>query len=325
MITVEITKHWFQNLSGIPLAQSDILISSRFKSPGMQNAGSKNIFYFIITSLIISSATFGQHVDNSKSIIGKVIDKSSGEVIKYASISINKREIGTVADSTGVFELPVHFPSDTVKVSSIGYYQTFLPVNSLTYRDTILIELQKKEALLNEVIVSSFRKKAIYGRNKKSGIIQVTFNPKRNSIKDNLGNEIGTTISPKKPTFRLHNFNFFISSNSFEALRFRVNIYSVNEDKLPDSLLQNENIIYDVPSKSTGWQRVDLEKLNLIFSQPIIISLEWISSNPDNGNKSGIIIPGVVSIGNNTFIRNSSQGIWSKNKVSVSFYATISQ
>jgi len=56
-------------------------------------------------------------------VVGTVKDSETKKPIPYVNIGIVKKNIGTVSDSEGKFDLkfPMTLENDTIKLSSIGY------------------------------------------------------------------------------------------------------------------------------------------------------------------------------------------------------------
>jgi hypothetical protein len=73
--------------------------------------------------------------ENTKLIIfrGKVIDRQEKEVLPYSNISVLKRNLGTISNIDGEFELkiPGSMINDTIVVSCLGYKQFRLAVNAV--------------------------------------------------------------------------------------------------------------------------------------------------------------------------------------------------
>ena len=86
---------------------------------------------------------------------GKVIDRDGKEALPYSSISVQKRNIGTISNADGDFELKIFdtMPNDTVVVSCLGYKQFRLPVREIS-PDAITILLQPTTFQIREIKVT---------------------------------------------------------------------------------------------------------------------------------------------------------------------------
>ena len=96
---------------------------------------------------------------------GKVIDRDEKEVLPYSSISVLKRNIGTISNIDGNFELkiPDTTPNDTVIVSCLGYKQFRLPVWEIS-NDEVTILLQPTTFQLHEIKVTYISPQDILSR-----------------------------------------------------------------------------------------------------------------------------------------------------------------
>jgi hypothetical protein len=86
---------------------------------------------------------------------GRVMDGDEKEALPYSGISIQKRNIGTISNIDGDFELKIAnpLPDDTVLVSCLGYKQFRLPVREIT-NDPVTIFLQPTTFQLREIQIT---------------------------------------------------------------------------------------------------------------------------------------------------------------------------
>ncbi len=72
---------------------------------------------------------------------GKLVENKKGEPIKYASVSILNKPIGTITNIDGEFLLKIHpkYIQDTVVISCMGYAQVRLPANKLLDEDLFIL------------------------------------------------------------------------------------------------------------------------------------------------------------------------------------------
>lgn len=85
---------------------------------------------------------------------GRILDRNTGEGIPFATIFFPSSPVGTSADLDGHFQLPFsEMPSDTLRVQAMGYntYNRVLDRNRKQY--TLNIELERSEAMLDEVVI----------------------------------------------------------------------------------------------------------------------------------------------------------------------------
>jgi hypothetical protein len=91
---------------------------------------------FLILTLCIAGTVFSQ----SKIIVGKARDQHSAEPVPFASVRFRVSGNGVLADSSGGFLITVPHINDTLEITSVGYQDFYLPVNSsLIAGDTLRI------------------------------------------------------------------------------------------------------------------------------------------------------------------------------------------
>ncbi len=73
---------------------------------------------------------------------GKIIDDKKGEPVKYASVSIFNKPIGTISNIDGDFLLKIHPDHiyDTLIISSMGFKQIILPAYELLDEDLVIMQ-----------------------------------------------------------------------------------------------------------------------------------------------------------------------------------------
>jgi hypothetical protein len=88
-------------------------------------------------------------------ITGKVVDKETKEPIPFASIGIHGKSLGTITNLQGDFDfhLPNELRNNIFIVSTLGHKTFEAPVWSLV-SDSLVIQLEKSNLLLQEVVVS---------------------------------------------------------------------------------------------------------------------------------------------------------------------------
>jgi hypothetical protein len=262
---------------------------------------------FLLLCLIFQTSIYSQVV-----IKGVILDENS-QPIEYASVGILNSSIGTITDQTGSFT--IYFKkenfkiSDSLRISNIGYYAQTLNLFALVEKPEVTIRLLPDVKQLNEVVVTSRKKKEkIIGSDGKS-IVNMNVNfALANFENQNLGSEIGRKFRIAHKNTLLNEFSFFISKNNFEKVKFRINIYSVKKNK-PGENLNLTNIIMDVTNKSTGWMTIDLSPYNIIVNEDIIVSTEWIYKN---GKGTNLSLPIIMPTSHIHFYKYGSQNSWER-------------
>lgn len=88
----------------------------------------------------LPGVAYSQH----KHLMGIVKDAQTDEPVPAASLLFKHSTIGLLSDSSGRFSVELdHWPSDSLEVSSVGYINLSLPID--TSRDTISIEILLSE------------------------------------------------------------------------------------------------------------------------------------------------------------------------------------
>lgn len=108
-------------------------------------------FLIILLALIFESeASYAQEVVSLK---GKIVDKTTNELIPYANVYDSINNIFAATDSNGFFELKLTVGKYNIQFSIVGY-ETILKEVNLTQNTNLQIEL-KPDIHLQEVLVTS--------------------------------------------------------------------------------------------------------------------------------------------------------------------------
>lgn len=263
----------------------------------------------LIMLLLILNNAFSQE----KIVRGIVLDNLK-KPVQYANVGILNKPIGTVTNKEGEFELNIDHSLilDTLKISSLGFKsKEFVIKNFIGNRD-FNIYLESHIEKLEEVVINPNNlKKYTTGKEKTKSNNQVFFsNPEIRNI--NLGSEIGRkfTFETKKPAL-LEEFKFYIKENNFEKIKFRINIYNINNE-IPTNRI-NKIDIYKELNNTKGWINVNLEDYNIAVTENVIITIEWIEASQTGDLLSlPILVPSFNSI---HYYKQSAQSKWKKYKM----------
>jgi len=223
----------------------------------------------LCTFLSAPLTVFAQNSNHADSthLLGVIVGGDNQQPLAYASVGLLNKPVGTVADSSGYFDLTVgsEYMDDTLQVTMVGYWTVKGLVKEFKKTDgRMVISLSEKVTLLNEVVVNNqFAHTVIIVRQSSGSFIQVSLIPK-GSRPPTIGAESGLKIQAPHYPALLDNFNFYLSGNNFRYVKFRLNIYSLN-DNLPDTLLFNKEILVSLNNFKTGWTRVDLTTDDLVI------------------------------------------------------------
>jgi len=244
-------------------------------------------------------------------LIGEVKDLNTNKALPYVNIGVLNKEIGTVSNKNGNFELNLsdNHVNDTIRISMIGYkHKIYLVKNLLEQKGTIQIKLEEDISELEEIIIGAKGlKHKIIGNKTETKFINAGFSY------NYLGAEMGIRINIKKSPTYVDAFNFSVSQNRLSAkVKFRLNIYNIEKGKLGKNILK-DNIFIPVESKQTGIVSVDLKKYNIILKDDVIVTLEWVETEGENNQGEAIFFSlGVLTSG--TYHKESSQGKMKKLK-----------
>ena len=271
----------------------------------------KRIFFVII---LLTQIVSSQNILN-----GKIISKDSNEPIPYVNIGIVNKDIGTVSDENGDFELILVLGNeyyvnetnekDSILISSIGFKSQKFAVFDLQrkLKETKNIYLETDTIILNEVVVSSYK-------NLKEEVIGKTYKSKTEAVfKDcPLGYEMGTKIKIGKSPTIVKSFNTYIIKNNLGFKKFRLNFYSIKKGK-PSSKLINKDIIFEISLKE-GDFKLDLEEYDIILKEDCIVTIETLD-NDKNGDILNEISFSAKLLSGSMYYRKTSQGKWKKTKM----------
>jgi hypothetical protein len=282
---------------------------------------------FILIFAFVSQAFAQTPRTENIALKGTVIDKETNLPLSYVSVGIFDKPEGTVTDTTGNFLFSVHQEnlSDTLQISIVGYNSLRVSVKDFLVNPDKSIKLTKRAEQLAEVTVTNSVTRAhteIIGRQAVSKLVQVSVHNKK-SADETVGSEMGMRYKANKKKAFLKDFNFYISANNFNYIKFRVNIYSLRND-LPDTLLYSKQIFSTVENYKTGWIKVDLETCNIKIKDEFIVTIQWIESRMDKKENPLTILPvAATPFSKNCYARIASQDKWKRMGVHLSSFVTI--
>ena len=213
-------------------------------------------------------------------LIGKIIDES-GEPIPYANIGILDKNVGTLSDPDGSFEisLPTSLINDSLIFSSIGFETLKIPVQKLSPQSLLItIQIYSTATLLEEVAVSEKklnRKVARLGwMGGKDGVLPL----------DTImgGGAVALLVEAPRTPFNLEKLQVRLMYNSKDTLKLRFHVFAYDSLKHQpgNELLTKEIILKE--NKRFGWLRFDLSNENILLNQKYVcIGFEWIDERND--------------------------------------------
>ncbi len=215
---------------------------------------------------------------NGQVIAGRVSDSKTNEPLEYVSIGIIDTNFGTITDSTGYFRFEAKVDGlSIVRISMIGFKPQKFTVQELQDQQN---EIKLDEAIieLTEVIVKPTKERKVG-----------PLHPNRFSGWSGWGGqqiksgfEIGIKLDLGEKPVKVKNLNVLLKRQSFDKSLFRLHIRSIKDTLILDELL-TENIMFSISNES-GWVEIDLEPYNIILSDKVAVTLEWLDvfgNNPD--------------------------------------------
>ncbi len=240
---------------------------------------------------------------------GLILDKKTNQPLPYVNIGILNREIGTVSNSNGKFslELKEEFKNDTIRISSISFKPVEILIRNIIQKtEPTIYKLEEDISELNEVVITakSFKKRTL-GNTTESKFVSTGFSY------DQLGAEMGVKINIRKNPTIVDAFNFNIPYNRLSAKSvFRLNFYSINKRK-PGVNLLKDNILFTIEPKQKGNVTIDLKPYDIVLTDDVIVTLEWVESKGKN-NKGEAIFFSLGVFNSGTLYKKSSQAKFKK-------------
>jgi len=270
----------------------------------------KNLFS--IASLIM--ILFGSTTLHAQKLSGQVLESDSKKSVSYVNIGIVGKDIGTVSDKSGKFNLNISNAtnSDTLRFSYIGFESYDIGVRSIrNYGFNNPVFIKEKLFELDEIIIES--KKLIpktLGVRKKDGYPIPLFKKAKTEIpfpQKNYRHEVGTLFRDVGLVY-LDSVQVNFSEFAIDTVDLRINIYSFIDGDF-ENVLKEPVYIQIVTSKSNTSPVIDLSKLGLFLDQNFLITIENYKRIPNNSVK---IFANLKSKGYKfpTYYRSNSQSDW---------------
>lgn len=245
----------------------------------------RHILFLILMLLFHSKAfskctslDFGEHYflitfQSEITLSGTI--KGNDTPLSYATIGIEGKNVGTLADERGYFELKIRdeYFSDSLTVRYLGYDHQKFKISELESHN-LNINLNKSEVVLEEVVVDASKTRKFYLGNKSERTRTYGY-----MFGGGVGTEIGQLMEIKNKTIYLEKVSIYISQLGGKGFKLLLKIYS--QDKLsglPDeSALVVQRLI--TSRKSEGWIDIDLSDENIFFSENFYVCFQWISED----------------------------------------------
>ncbi|MGV3589289.1 MAG: carboxypeptidase-like regulatory domain-containing protein [Adhaeribacter sp.] len=285
--------------------------------------GKRKVTYwliFLISFLVFRpawSAVLPYQETSNTTITGTVKDDKNNR-LPYVSVGIVDEETGTVTNNAGEFILQVkpENKQGILRFSFIGHETVELKVADVISRfseqKTLAIILKAKPKEIKEVNVDAKRwiTSVKGGKVGPGAKFHQAFMRTPGTLEEHLGREVALLINNRKKQAFLKKLDFCINSNYYSDVKFRVNIYSVDNGRPHENILK-ENIYLEIADRKTGWVEVDLEPYNIYLQDDFVVSLEWIDCEPKPKNVRYLTLSGGFG-GHTVFQKKASQAKWEK-------------
>jgi hypothetical protein len=275
---------------------------------------------FLLLLLGVSNSVKAQ----GTKVIGRIIDAETKQAIPYVNIGVFQKNIGTVSDENGKFELKFSgnsIATDSIVFSHLGYQiLKFAPIqlaNSLGD-----IPLYPAPTLLQEVSIKPKKTvKKFLGRNGKGlGLMHYNFYTfYEKEVDDRLGKEAGVLLPVKKDCF-LNELQMHISSNEFSSLKFRLNLYQV-VDGVPTELIMPKDVIFEIKEGYVGLFKLDLRAYNLYLTKDmglVAATIQWVESKKAKPTSKYFSLNASLSANSSFVYRAKSMANWESSKQDIS-------
>jgi hypothetical protein len=227
----------------------------------------------ILLFILLSGLVHGQ-----KTIVGKVLNKTTHAPIPFANIGVVNSNVGTISNMDGSFSilLPQRLNRDTLIFTSLGFFKQGLAVSSLESKKDYTIYLNERVTLLQSVIITAKKIKdkdidvgnrTYYGGN---------YEPDTTYAGRAVALLIDSKNFPEGTSFPVYvkKAKLLILRNNFQSFKFRVRInkYDSLTGKPGEDLLE-KSIVEESDMKS-GWLIFDLTKAYFRAKGPFFITFE---------------------------------------------------
>ena len=211
-----------------------------------------------------------------QTVTGRILDANNREPLSYCNIGVAGKNIGGISREDGTFsvEMGGALPTDTVQISYIGYKT--LKMGVTTFRENYgqqVILLEPTSLVLPEVFVYS-NELPVSKIGYRKRCTQFTgwgdFDVKR-------GRERGGLFVMEDCPNKIKNFVFRIKHNTWDSVRFRLDISKYNDDNAMAEDLLPENVLFTV-SEQKKWITVDLQKYSLDLCGKVLVGIEWVDA-----------------------------------------------
>ncbi|UOG77035.1 carboxypeptidase-like regulatory domain-containing protein [Hymenobacter tibetensis] len=260
----------------------------------------------------------------TSSLEGQILNTKTGEPVPFATLGVPGRGLGTVADEQGRYLLRLPYSlRDTLIVSCVGFSSAVVLPSALATGQRVF-RLAPQEQILREIKVEHRRlHPALLGYTKEKGdIFWIGGSSGKRTVENEWGWEFGTVLKPVRRTY-LEEFHIFLSANNYERLRFRLNLYALEQGR-PGRALLSQDIQLLCTKEQRGWLTVDLRPYELeLEAQPVVATIQWLQSEKADPEDKYFSIPVTRQSRQVMVERENSQAAWTTHDMQPSLYFTV--
>jgi len=270
------------------------------------------VVFFLI--LLSSPSLFSSVSTNVSTVVnGRVIEKVTDLPLAYVNIGVVGKGVGTVSNAKGEFSLaiPASLSDDVIRVSMVGYKSAEYKVSDFIEKITedYNVFLEPVVTMIEEIAIVDSKMRS-YTKGNKSKLQNFTIGFES----DTLGNEFATKIKIRKRRSVLKDVKISIVENTYDTLRFRLNIYNIKNGK-PGELLNKKNIIIETTTKGSEILEIDLIPYNIVTKKNFCVSLEWIENAEqviidEDGDRTPDVSFSGAFPARTVYFRSTSQAKW---------------
>lgn len=208
---------------------------------------------------------------------GRVIDSETRKPLPYVNIGILNRNIGTLSDPDGSFELivPRELYNEQIAFSAIGFDSQQFLISSL--ENNQLVQMHANSTLLKPVTISAgkrFKQQRLGWMGGKDGVLPLDT--------ARGGATVALLLAAQKAPLLVDKIQVRLMYNSKDSLAFRLHFYSWDSiHNQPGIELLNKEIIL-TENKRYGWLRFDLKKYEIVITEKeFLVGFEWIDERAE--------------------------------------------
>ncbi|WP_116108450.1 carboxypeptidase-like regulatory domain-containing protein [Lewinella sp. IMCC34191] len=252
-------------------------------------------------------------ITGQDTISGRITTCGSTAPIPYATVYHRLSGVGTLADSTGKFELilPTGSPRvDSLTVSSVGYLSAIAPFRrngELTA--AVCLKASTIDLPTATATAARFNRESTFGNRSESRNIVSGW-----SVAPRNGAERGSRIRlPGKSEYILKTIRLHIAESTYDSLRLRFHIYA-EADPTPKVRPQYSWLVDT--GQSSGWISVDVLGDAISLREEVFVSVEVVEAWSDRSANQLYLSAGLLTDG--LYYRERHFGVWERARAGLS-------